>query len=736
MKPRMLKKIEELTSLILTFYDSHRFAQYHHLVESVFFKKIFTLAEARGLEFTIRYVKTSRLAVTRYLTGHPMSVADQVALDGGWPVWLIPFKELTADPGGVKFLLTLLIALRGIKTTPVLDTKTITDPWKGTDSITEKEFDHACGQLGIKETKVEWKQFHMSTKTGPLGQAMLHSFTELTCLPQQLLDNIRVLGGERLRTVIDGAIADRFGGLSLARMWEKFYPPKTKSFRKLSYFSDKEGKTRVIAILDYWSQTALRPYHKALFAKLRRVKGDCTFDQGAFIPRLANFSPYFSIDLSNATDRLPLALQLRVMERLFGKERAEAWSHVLVGYEYHSKGNPSVSYNCGQPMGAYSSWAALALTHHLIVRVAALRAGIAHFTRYALLGDDLVIADAAVAEQYLALTKELDMPVSEAKTHVSNDTYEFAKRWIHKGTEVTGYSIAGFDSTWRRYPLLYNYLSTQRDHGWVLEDEQVPGLISALYKLYGAPQHWERTSKLYKVFGSLAQARAKGDFSLIPKGIEEAFVLPLSQRTVLLSDGLDLEILGKEILVEAAKRLTERDFGRFQKDAQAINAKLNAMLRRNFPDLSVQDYRKALGRTHPLVLVLNGMILESALLLNRVFGKAIGLTRASDRSYQAIEGKPSDYIVPDDAYLNVGLSKYFVSKGVFTLRTSHSLSLSDSQMTKISLDVSRDFIEGKWLPRRANDVLPEDQRLEVNPWYNAEVKTLAKTIKVFKLPEA
>ena len=70
----------------------------------------------------------------------------------------------------------------------------------------------------------------------------------------------------------------------------------------------------------------------------------------------------------------------------------------------------------------------MALTHHLLVCVAALRAGIRRFKGYALLGDDLVLTNRRVTLEYLALLRELDMPVSEAKTHVSQDTYEFAKR--------------------------------------------------------------------------------------------------------------------------------------------------------------------------------------------------------------------------------------------------------------------------------------------------------------------
>jgi len=45
----------------------------------------------------------------------------------------------------------------------------------------------------------------------------------------------------------------------------------------------------------------------------------------------------------------------------------------------------------------------LALTHHVIVQVAANRVGMIRFSGYALLGDDIVIANEAVARSYHAL---------------------------------------------------------------------------------------------------------------------------------------------------------------------------------------------------------------------------------------------------------------------------------------------------------------------------------------------
>jgi len=538
----------------------------------------------------------------------------------------------------------------------------------------------------------------MSTKSGPLGQAILTSVTELTLLPQQLVDSIRLVGGPRLSKVIDALLLGRFGELSLASIWATLFPPKTKSFRKISYFPDKEGKTRVIAILDYWSQTALRPLHEHLNKVLRRLgRVDGTFDQGAFT-WIASLSPLHSLDLSNATDRMPIALQRRVIARVVDEDFASAWAHILVGYEYSSKGNPSVSYAAGQPMGAYSSWPAMALTHHVLVRVAAMRVGIAHFTSYVILGDDIVIANAAVAQSYKALLSELDMPISEQKTHVSEDTFEFAKRWFHKGSEVTGFSVAGISSVWKRYSLLHNYLSTQRDHGWNLDISQHPELVSAIYKLYGKVEQSTRVVKLYMVFDALAQAKNTGDHSVLGERIEQYFGIPASQHLERLSaEGSTLDNLFRLVRVEAAKRLVERDFGRFQREAYAISAKLTGTFLRKFPDLDVQSYRASLRGNHPLVTVLNDMIKASGEVLRTKFGKAIFLTTARSSQFQAIGPDDEELYkhISEDTYLNVGVSKYFVSKGVFSMRAAHSLSLADSMLVKACLDVSRDFVSGK-----------------------------------------
>jgi hypothetical protein len=110
-----------------------------------------------------------------------------------------------------------------------------------------------------------------------------------------------------------------------------------------------------------------------------------------------------------------------------------------------------IKYKVGQPMGAYSSWAMLALTHHAIVQFAAWKAGRrSWFTAYALLGDDVVIFHTNVAMKYLEIMRELGVEISFAKSLSStNGSYEFAKRYIYRGVDVSPTTLkhiaSGFD---------------------------------------------------------------------------------------------------------------------------------------------------------------------------------------------------------------------------------------------------------------------------------------------------
>lgn len=193
------------------------------------------------------------------------------------------------------------------------------------------------------------------------------------------------------------------------------------------------------------------------------------------------------------------------------------------------------------------------------------------------------------------------------------------------------------------------------------------------------------------VFDSVTKVmNVKEPYSLLSERVEEFFGIHVSQHVPLLQ-GETLDSLAYKAILSAKKRLIERDLGRFQKDAYSVSAKLTGSFLRKFPDLSVQDYRAALRGNHPLVSVLNAMILESVHVLRTKYGRAVALTTARSSQFQALEGSP-DMEIPDTTYLNEGVSKYFVSKGVFTMRASHSITLTKAQVVKETLNSFRELL--------------------------------------------
>jgi hypothetical protein len=265
---------------------------------------------------------------------------------------------------------------------------------------------------------------------------------------------------------------------------------KSSFLGKLSFKVEPAGKIRVFAMVDCFTQWLLAPLHKGIFNFLRKIPEDATHDQNltlsTFVGRLKDngIKDVYSFDLTAATDRIPVSAQALILdtmlERTFGSDWAtfltsrwyqlstpswdpKAISCVSLGIDPEKeKDNPylslklskpgkdgqripyvdAVKYATGQPMGALSSWAMLALTHHIMVRMAALRVGYREFSLYLVLGDDLVIADKRVAASYLDIAKEWDIEINLSKSIISdNGSLEFAKRFIFKYQDVSGLSF-------------------------------------------------------------------------------------------------------------------------------------------------------------------------------------------------------------------------------------------------------------------------------------------------------
>jgi len=92
-------------------------------------------------------------------------------------------------------------------------------------------------------------------------------------------------------------------------------------------------------------------------------------------------------------------------------------------------------------MGALTSWAlGLTLLHHCIIQMAAHRSGyVGWFEHYALLGDDILIADRKVAFEYRKILKSIGVECGIAKSVISykGKALEFAKRFFYRGVDVS-----------------------------------------------------------------------------------------------------------------------------------------------------------------------------------------------------------------------------------------------------------------------------------------------------------
>lgn len=77
-----MRRIELLISIISTFYCSALSLTYKSEI-SYFFREIERLADAKGIPFAVAYLKSSRLAVTRYLSKHPLDAVENVKLSEG-----------------------------------------------------------------------------------------------------------------------------------------------------------------------------------------------------------------------------------------------------------------------------------------------------------------------------------------------------------------------------------------------------------------------------------------------------------------------------------------------------------------------------------------------------------------------------------------------------------------------------------------------------------------------------
>lgn len=512
---------------------------------------LFTKWEAtKGSNWTIGRIKLLRHLAIRFLGDSPVKILrdEIIGLDKrGFPKALKPMEPLlqSRHRDDRRLFFSILQWSKFIKGKhPEPDYSPIVTP--GIDNqylITEfrESLPRLLKWINCSHIDLTWVAPHRTAKSGPMGQAMVSSLPEAKALSEGMRRDLSILASnpefDQWLDEVSRIPPEHYGKIfdeskSRSKLRDRLDNP---ILRKLSTIEDPELKTRVIAIFDYWSQTALKPLHEKLMRNLRKIPSDCTHDQSKFtqlvIPPTGEYS---SFDLKSATDRLPVSLQEVVLSAILDDPRkASAWRRILCDHEFSvPKSETTVKYAVGQPMGAYSSWPMMAMTHHLIVQFAAKRAGHSrYFKHYWLLGDDIVIKSSSVAKQYQLVMSSLGVEISKLKTIRSSTLFEFAKRIFHRGEEISHWPVKAIaDSANSKYYMLAATLIPLALRGYLHhKGGEVPILTSGAKVLYKGILPPSRAARIFKRINAALTVNALlNNYVNDPNKVNKSEVLSLS----------------------------------------------------------------------------------------------------------------------------------------------------------------------------------------------------------------
>lgn len=457
------------------------------------------MSKNSGISHVCKYMKYTSLYIYKYIAGdHSLIIHSnlydiKVSLTQSGIPRILPIyfrnRIRARDENIIKYVLTICNLYRVLPYPGEVKLSTITDPWNGKLSVKLLTFIPVFFRiLGFsKPYTFVWDPFVLSAKGSfssslfqePLTKGKLqkewrsgNSVSGFLRAAKFLRYNIGLMAsirwfmidapqseGARSKTAFEGLIqvCDLMTLISSSSLKQWGNVPGGRLA-----FKEEPGKVRVFAMVDCITQWVLHSLHQWLFEILRHIENkfqtDATFDQDKGVRHLQTLlSKYpisYSLDLSAATDRLPLLLQKYLLNfSLPGL--GDHWANLLVNRDYSVPSRKGVElpatvrYATGQPMGALSSWAMLALTHHFIVQACANNIYNRNiwFRNYMVLGDDVVILDKKVAKEYLRVMGELNVGVNIAKSLVSGSGYaEFAKRFISATSTLSGLSLKEFSS--------------------------------------------------------------------------------------------------------------------------------------------------------------------------------------------------------------------------------------------------------------------------------------------------
>lgn len=428
---------------------------------------IIALKKAQSNKGVALYLKASSTYLMKAWSGDPL--LDQMAYGPivglnprGIPLWIpVAFRQKISNRNLaiLRVVMTLCNLYRVINFPGKLNLSTITKSWSGSvpegmNSFITNQFIPSILLLEPFPKRLSWKPMLLRTK----GPGALKDMNSMSGFAYALNGIFKTdMSNHMLEFCKIVKLHSQFANLKI--IYQGLSMNDTpRPIGKLA-FKQEPGKIRVFAMVDCVTQWLLQPLHLYLFSVLAKIKQDATFDQERGIRIVSKAlslkvdKAVFSFDLSAATDRLPLVIQVTILNCI-RDGLGTYWGKILVDRDYllpkwsGYKKFSTIRYEVGQPMGALSSWAMLALTHHMIVQYCAYSLGYKQwFTEYMVLGDDIVIYNKKVAMTYANVMATLGVGISPTKSLTSKfGVFEFAKRLIGPEGPAQGLPLAEFSA--------------------------------------------------------------------------------------------------------------------------------------------------------------------------------------------------------------------------------------------------------------------------------------------------
>lgn len=213
---------------------------------------------------------------------------------------------------------------------------------------------------------------------------------------------------------------------------------------KIGLIQERGMKLRSVANPFRIFQHVLTPFGDYIYNMLEHLEWDCTFDQTKAQPfvtkALQDNKTLYAYDLSSATDKFPLSIQLDLISKLNGDENTrrvkpkakvsnitikdiedsiEVFEHLSRAHWYTDLFETKnvhrrfIQWTQGQPLGLYPSFGLFALSHGLFVRTLEKNLGLRDSFR--ILGDDIIITNKDLALSYKESVTSLGCVISESK---------------------------------------------------------------------------------------------------------------------------------------------------------------------------------------------------------------------------------------------------------------------------------------------------------------------------------